>query len=59
MGLSMQPGFNIPPYTAVYGEYPDTVTEIYTYYDGATLVATVTAIYTDATKKYLVSGVKT
>lgn len=59
LGLAVQPGFNIPPYDAVYGAYPDTVTEVFTYKAAGVTVAVITAIYTDATKTKLSSAVKT
>lgn len=42
--------------------YPDTVTEVYTYKTGGssgTTVATVTVVYTDATKETLTSVTRT
>lgn len=49
-------------YDSVKPTYPDTVTEIYSYYKGGltgTLVATVTVVYTDASKAVLDSVVRT
>lgn len=59
LGLAMIPGFNVPPYTRIDATYPDTVTEVYVYKDGATTVATITVTYTNATKQYMLSAVKT
>lgn len=58
-GLATMPGFNIPPYTRIDVTYPNATTEVYSYKDGVTLVATITAVYTDTTKNYLQSAVKT
>jgi len=45
-------------YDNIAATYPDTVTEVYTYKLVAVTVATITVIYTDASKKYLVSVVR-
>lgn len=46
-------------YDAIYATYPNTTTEVYTYKLTGTTVATVTVIYTDATKDVLDSVVRT
>ena len=38
--------------------YPDTTTEIYTFYDGETAIKTVTIIYTDDTKAFISSATR-
>jgi hypothetical protein len=38
--------------------YPDTITEIYTFYDGETAIKTVTIIYTDDTKAFISSATR-
>ena len=38
--------------------YPDTITEIYTFYDGATAIKTVTVVYTDASKANISSATR-
>ena len=55
---SVIPGFNIPEFNRIQVTYPDTVTEIYIYKKDLETVATVTVIYTSATKEYLLSVVK-
>lgn len=39
--------------------YPSNVQEVYTYKNGGNTIATVTVTYTDPTKQYLVSAVRT
>lgn len=54
-------GLNIPKYDAGSVAYPNSVTEVYTFREGGlagTVVAEVTIVYTDSTKKYLSSFVK-
>ena len=54
-------GFSIPPYDYVSVNYFDTVTEIYTFKIGGasgTVVATVTLVYTDASKANLSSALR-
>lgn len=49
-------------FDALSATYPNALTEIYEYYDGGlagTLVATVTVVYTDATKTAVSTVVKT
>lgn len=46
-------------YDEVQGSYPDGVTEVYAFYNSSVLVATVTVIYTDITKEYLLSAIRT
>jgi len=49
-------------YDSIVATYPDTVTEVYTYKTGGasgTTVATITVIYTTATKDVLTSVVRT
>lgn len=48
--LPMVGAFAIPHYTNGAVAYPDAVTEVYSFYLGASLVATVTITYVDATK---------
>jgi len=43
----------------ILASYPSAVVEVYAYRTGVTLEATVTVTYTDATKKYLTSVVRT
>jgi hypothetical protein len=38
--------------------YPDTTTEIYTFYDGETAIKTVTIVYTDDTKAFISSATR-
>ena len=55
-------GFQIDPYDYLSVDYPDTVTEIYTYKtggSGGTTVATLTTVYTSASKEVLSSVTKT
>jgi hypothetical protein len=58
-GLSQLPGFNIPPFDRIDATYPDGVTEVYVYSLSAVTVATITVIYTDTTKNFITSAVKT
>lgn len=45
-------------FDSVYQTNPDTVTEVYTYKLAGATVATITIIYTDATKETLVSCIR-
>lgn len=45
-------------FDSVYQAQPDTVTEVYTYKLSGDTVATITIIYTDATKETLVSCIR-
>ncbi|HNQ21212.1 MAG TPA: hypothetical protein PKI46_09145 [Bacteroidales bacterium] len=59
--LKTSNGLALPLYDYVSVAYPDTETEIYTYKtggSGGTTVATVTIVYTDATKENLDSVTK-
>ena len=38
--------------------YPDTITEIYSFKDGNTVIKTVTVVYTDATKANISSAIR-
>jgi hypothetical protein len=51
---------SIVPYKfdGIYPTYPNPTTEIYVYKQGGTTVATVTVIYTDASKNNLISVVR-
>lgn len=55
-------GFNPPSNSdSMQASYPDSVTEVYSYYAGGltgTLIQTVTVVYTDATKALVNSVVK-
>jgi len=54
------PGITIPEFDTILATYDDiTFTEVYTYQKSGSTVATVTVIYTDATKNKLVSIVRT
>jgi hypothetical protein len=49
-------------YDSIVAAYPTTSSETYSYYNGGvsgTLVATITVVYTDATKEVLTSVVRT
>ena len=57
-GSILLSGIGLPPYDAVLVTYPDTVTEVYALKTGGlsgTTIATLTVIYTDATKEKLLS----
>jgi hypothetical protein len=58
-GQATLPGLSIPPFTAYYIAHTTSYVDDITYYDGATLVATVTATYADTAKQDLISAVKT
>jgi hypothetical protein len=58
-GMSALPGFSIPPFDRIDATYPDTVTEVYVYSLSGSTLNTVTVIYTDTTKKLILSAVKT
>lgn len=45
-------------FDSIFASYPDTVTEVYEYKNAGSTAATVTVVYSDATKKYLTSVVK-
>ena len=47
------------PYDSIYAAYPSSTVEVYTYFSDAVLVATVAVTYTDATKNFLVSVIRT
>jgi len=51
----------VPPVHAdsLTASYPDTVTEVYQYYQATTLLSTITVVYSDSTKSQLVSVTKT
>lgn len=57
--VAVMPGFNIPPYDRIEASYPDTVTEIYVYKKSGSTVATITVVYTDATKTFISTADKT
>jgi hypothetical protein len=38
--------------------YPDTITEVYSFYDGVNVIKTITVVYTDATKDYISSATR-
>jgi hypothetical protein len=59
MGLAVMPGFNVPPYDHIEASYPDTVTEIYVYKLSGSTVCTITVVYTDATKEFILTADKT
>lgn len=62
MEIQRVPGFDIPTFDYIVATYPDTVTEVYTYKlggSGGTTVATITVVYSDATKATLTSVTKT
>lgn len=49
-------------FDAIDASFPNTVTEVYEYYEGGvggTLNATITVIYTDASKRFITSVVRT
>ena len=46
-------------YDQIIASYPDTVTEIYQYFLSSSLQATITVVYTDATKNLIQSVAKT
>ncbi len=63
-GISLEPNLRVTSlvdvvFNSVEGSYPDDVTEIYTYKDTDNQVLRiVTIIYTDNTKQYILSAVK-
>ena len=58
-GLSALPGFSIPPFDRIDATYPTTVQEVYVYSKNGITLNTVTVNYTDATKLYISSAIKT
>lgn len=58
-GLATMPGFNIPPFDTINATYPTTTQEVYVYKLSGATVATITVNYTDTTKNYITSAVKT
>lgn len=54
-------GFSIPKYDYISASYPDNITDVYTYKIGGssgTVVCTITVVYTDLTKEFLLSVTK-
>lgn len=51
-------GGSLPAWDQVLAEYPDTITEVYTYFKDAALVLTITVEYTSQSKKYITSVTK-
>jgi hypothetical protein len=47
------------PYDSIYASYPTAVQEVYTYQNAAVTVAVVTVDYTDSTKNFILSVVRT
>jgi hypothetical protein len=58
-GLSALPGFSIPPFDRIDATYPTTVQEVYVYSLSGVTLNTLTVNYTDTSKKYITSAVKT
>lgn len=48
-------GFEIEPYTKIEATYPTSLTEVYTYKNGADVVATITVTFQDTAKNILLS----
>ena len=59
LGLAVQAGWNIPPYDKIVATYPTTTKEVFVYSIGGVNHTTLTVEYTDATKQFFTSAVKT
>ena len=58
-GSSSLPGFNVPPFDRIDATYPSTTQEVYVYSLLGSTVATMTVDYTDITKRYISTVVRT
>lgn len=47
------------PYDSIFATYPSSTVEVYTFFSATVLVATVAVTYTDATKEFLTSVIRT